>query len=264
MKLFIKEYSTNFQEGAKQVFAYFKYSSKEAQTLILQHIDPNYTSPANNASDILKVLDQRFFNHNRVQSARLAYYKLKIGSITYNDFRVKFTQLAGTKKINTKRQFKDLYEKISPALKRDIRTEKYKINGDYNTLDEFLAIYNRETRNIKAKELTSRPQAGISLDPQGILKISSWRALSPTPIVSDIDRKVTFRGTITHPRPPSPIPAVPVSSKTTANSPCNSYGKLGHWANDYPQKRVQQALKKKISEIVVREDIETNELSENS
>ena len=79
-----------------------------------------------------------------------------MGLMTYNDFRIKFTQLANTRKIDNKRWFKDLYEKISPALKRDIRTEKYKINEDYSRLDEFLAISNREIRNIKAEELTTR------------------------------------------------------------------------------------------------------------
>ena len=57
------------------------------------------SNPARNASDILKILDQRFFDHNRVQSARLAYHKLEMGSMTYNDFRIKFTQLATTGKI---------------------------------------------------------------------------------------------------------------------------------------------------------------------
>ena len=100
------------------------------------------------------------------------------------------------------------------------------MNEDYSTLDEFLAVSDRETRNIQAEELTNRPQTNS--DSRGILKMSSWRASSPTPIVPRIDRQVTFGGTTTYPRPPSPIPIVLASTKTTANSLCNSYGNLGY------------------------------------
>ena len=224
-------------------------------------MDPTYSNPAQNAADILRALDQRFFDHNRVQSARLAYHKLEMGSMAYNDFRIKFTQLANIGKINTNRWFEDLCEKVSPALKNDIRLEKYNMGNNYNTLDELLAVADREARNIKAEELARRPHtATSSSDSRGILKMSNWRAPSPsrapspTP-VSRSDRQVAFGGTTTYPRASSPTP------KTTANSPCNNCGKMGHWANDCSEKRSQQSLEKKIAEMVI--DKETDELSEN-
>ena len=87
MKLFIEEYSANFQDGAKQVSAYFKCSAGEAKTLILQHMDPAHASPVKNAADVLKALDQRFFDHNRVQTARRAYHKLEMGSPAWRRHR---------------------------------------------------------------------------------------------------------------------------------------------------------------------------------
>lgn len=76
--------------------------------------------------------------------------------ISYNEFRIKFTNYIIIRKIAGGRWFEDVCEKVSLDLKRNFRIEKYKINRDYITLDEFLAIANKESRNIIAKETLAR------------------------------------------------------------------------------------------------------------
>ena len=52
-----------------------------------------------------------------------------------------------------------MYEKVSPAFKRIIYIKKYKIDGNYTALDKFLAIIDRESRNITLKEAVSTRKA---------------------------------------------------------------------------------------------------------
>ena len=82
--------------------------------------------------------------------------------MTYNEFRIKFINYAITGKIARNRQFKNVCKKVSADLKRNLCIKKYKINGDYITLNEFLAIANRESRNISAKKkLVNCKQAAL-------------------------------------------------------------------------------------------------------
>lgn len=90
-------------------------------------MDSDFVGVFDLARDVLHALDQRFFDHNRVQAAKLKYYYLTIGNLTYNAFRIKFTTYATIGKISRSRWFNDLYKKISPTLKREIKVEKYKI-----------------------------------------------------------------------------------------------------------------------------------------
>ena len=135
--------------GTSQIKAYFRCTSEEAKIIILQYMDPDLASIFESAADVLKALDQRFHDYNRVQTAKLKYRNLEQGNMTYDYFRVKFNTYAITGKIARSRWFEDLCEKIAPHLKRDIRTEKYRMNNSYTFLDEFLAIADREERNIR-------------------------------------------------------------------------------------------------------------------
>ena len=111
-------------------------------------MDPDFARDFNRAADVLKALDQRFFDHNRVQAAKLKYNQLHMGSMTYNEFRTKFTTYAATGKISPARWFDDVCEKVSDKLKYNIRTKKYNFAGNYTALDEFLTVLDRESRNI--------------------------------------------------------------------------------------------------------------------
>ena len=117
MKLFIQKYSGNFVDGQSQVEAYFNCTSGEAKTIILQHMDPEFAGTFDGAADVLKALDQRFFDYNRVQAAKAKYNHLTMGSMTYNEFRIKFTSYATTGKIARSRWFDDVCDKVSPSLK---------------------------------------------------------------------------------------------------------------------------------------------------
>jgi hypothetical protein len=259
MKLFIEEYSGNFKTGSAQVKAYFRCTAGEAKTIILQHMDPDFAGTFDSAADVLKALDQRFFDHNRVQAARIKYNKLEMGnSMTYNEFRIKFTAYATAGKISPTRWFEDVCEKVSPALKRDIRIEKYKMDNNYTVLDEFLAIADRESRNIHAEELSNvrKPAVTFNNDPRGILKKESWRPATPAAIAPSI-----------HARPLSPAPNLrrPASPSASAadDATCYHCHGLGHYVKDCPERRKQQQMEKKIAEIVIGEEIETDKLSEN-
>ncbi|EKD17285.1 hypothetical protein MBM_04862 [Drepanopeziza brunnea f. sp. 'multigermtubi' MB_m1] len=155
MKLFLEDYSSNFLSGPSQVKAYFKCTSGEAKSMIFEHMFPDFADTCTNAADVLRILDYRFRDHNRVQAARKSYYQLTMGRISYDDFRVKFTTYAITGKISRARWFEDVCEKVSPALKTHLMVEKYKMHGSYERLDEYLAIIDKESRNIKSEEAQS-------------------------------------------------------------------------------------------------------------
>ena len=108
MKLFIQKYSSNFLTSESQVHAYFECIKGEAKTIIFQRMNSDFAGDFNGAADVLKALDQRFFDHNRVQAARLKYNQLHMGNMTYNEFRTKFTTYAATGKISPTRWFDDL------------------------------------------------------------------------------------------------------------------------------------------------------------
>src|ERR1700712_976944 len=61
MKLFIEEFSGNFTNGMDQAKAYFKCTTGEAKTIILEHLDPEFHDQVQSAQDVLRILDQRFF-----------------------------------------------------------------------------------------------------------------------------------------------------------------------------------------------------------
>ena len=57
-------------------------------------------------------------------------------------------------------------EKVSDELKYDIRTKKYDFAGDYITLNEFLAVLDRESRNITAARVSTRATAATREAPR--------------------------------------------------------------------------------------------------
>jgi len=263
MKLFFEEYSGNFRTGMSQVKAYFKCTAGEAKTIILQRMDPDFAGPFETAADVLRALDHRFHDHNRVQSARAKYNKLEMGNMSYDDFRNKFTTYATTGKISPARWFDDMCDKISPALKRDIRTEKYKLDKNYAALDELLAVLDRESRNIAIEERKQTPFSHSS-DPRGILKLPNWRSSTPPPPRADA-----------RPRTPSPssntvsfAPEAPVArrapSPALTNVTCFRCHKPGHLAPDCPEAKNVEKLEKKIAELATSEDTDSDDLSENS
>lgn len=227
-------------------------------------MDPEFAGTFEGAADVLHALDQRFFDHNRVQAAKLKYNKLEQGAMTYNEFRIKFTTYATTGKIDRSRWFDDVCEKIAPHLKRDIRTEKYRMDQSYQVLDEFLAVADREERNIRAEEARNRPAVaftsstnGLTDRGRGILKKETWRA--ETAVAAE------YPGIRTRSASPAPAPAArpvtPTATATTAAVPgspvvCYECGLPGHFASNCTAKKINA----RIAELT----LETDELSKNS
>ena len=266
MKMFVEEYSGNFQTGKQQVAAYFKCTGGEAKKIILQHMDKDFVGAFDGAADVLQALDQRFFDHNKVQAAKREYYKLDMGTMTYNQFRIKFTNFASTGKIPRSRWFEDVCEKISSNLKREIKIEKYKMKGDYATLDEFLAIADREARNITAEENhhTRRQGNVVSFEDRerkaGILK-NNWRSSSPVPSSTNRDRSTSPFAPPTSfvPRPVSPTTAPLVAADT-----CRLCRKTGHWMKECPELARNKEMNKRIAKLSVGEECQDEDISKNS
>jgi len=267
MKLFIQKYSGNFVTGESQVHAYFECTKGEAKTIILQRMDPDFAGDFNSAADVLKALDQRFFDHNRVQVARLKYSQLLMGNMTYNEFRTKFTTYATTGKISPSRWFDDVCEKVSDELKYDIRTKKYEFGGDYTALDEFLAVSDRELRNIAAGRAaaTRKPPPSVSFntsatDSRGILKKDNWRSTSPTPQSAN-GARYRSPSPAAHPVTPHPRPATP--GVPPAGTTCLECKSPDHWVADCPVARKQKELSRKIAAVSIEDDLSSDELSKN-
>ncbi|KHJ33912.1 hypothetical protein EV44_g3508 [Erysiphe necator] len=83
--------------------------------------------------------------------AREEYYGFQMAkNDTYRDFRIKFRRLAIEGKIPRQAWFHDVCAKISPALRRDIKGEKFRMNENYTRLDEYLQYLDRENAAIRA------------------------------------------------------------------------------------------------------------------
>ena len=266
MKLFFEEFSGNFRQGQAQVRAYFKCTGGEAKTIILQHMDPDFGGVFDGAEDVLKALDQRFFDYNHVQAAKSKYQQLIMGNMTYDEFRKKFTNYASTAKISRSRWFEDVCEKISPALKRDVRIEKYKMNGNYAILDEFLAIADRESRNIAFEESQlARKAVVIPAEDRGrnryagILKKDNWR---PSSLVGPSTSGTGLSNVRL--RSPSPLVSAIVSpALSTPAGDCRLCHKSGHWMRDCPDVLRHRQMEKRIAALQLDEDERSEDLSKN-
>lgn len=253
MKLFIEEYYGNFTTGTEQIKAYFKCAAGEAKTIILQRMDPEFGGDFSSAKDVLKALDERFFDHNAVIAAKRKYHQLVQGALSYNEFRVKFTTYATTGKIARSRWFEDVCEKISPQLKRVIMTEKYKMSNQYSVLDEYLAVADREERNIRAEENRHTSFTLQSTDRgRGILKKVDWRDNAVPPVGTPVAPNAVRPAYSSTARSPSPAPtSVPASPSLAATSNCFTCGKIGHFSKDCPN---AHAVNKKIAELSLEQD----------
>lgn len=219
MKLFIEAYSGNFRTGQSQINAYFKCTGGEAKTIILQHMGPDFANEFNNAEDVLTALDQRFFDHNRVQTAKASYYSHSMTkNMTYDKFRILFTKYAIAGNIPRARWFEDVCEKVSPALKNDIRTKKYELDNDYARLDEFLAVSDREARNIAAEV---RALEAKKVAPMVPAKPSGLFVRKETPVAPAAR---VFGAPLASPVVPTPLDP----------DACRLCRKKGHWARDCP------------------------------
>lgn len=98
---------------------------------------------------MVQALDEEFFDYNKETRAREGYYNLRMqNSETYRCFRMKFRELAMEAGTSRACWFNDLCNKITPALRRDIKGEKFRMSEDYTRLDEFLQYLDRENAAI--------------------------------------------------------------------------------------------------------------------
>ena len=194
------------------------------------------------------------------------------GNMTYNQFRIKFTNLAITGKIARARWFDEVCEKISPALKLHIMTEKYKMSNNYTTLDEFLAVTDRESRNILAEDPLHMKAVAVAVGNNaagnpGILKKSGWTAERPTADAARNTPAARF------PTTPETVPRV-IPRTLSATDTCCLCRKEGHWARDCPNAvKIAELTGRSVEELMLEHDdgdkdglqpVEVDELSGNS
>ncbi|RKF78049.1 hypothetical protein GcC1_059038 [Golovinomyces cichoracearum] len=101
------------------------------------------------AKDVLKELDEEFFDWNKLEDAKSNYAKIMMGkNETYKAFRVRFRTLTSDAQINKERLYDDLLGKINPRLLNNIKVELTRLNSNYQKLDELLCKLDRTNRDI--------------------------------------------------------------------------------------------------------------------
>lgn len=149
MMIMLDDNDHHFDTVDKQIRAYFTCTTGRAQELLLTGMQG-----ANRWEDtgaVVRALDEEFFDYNKETKAREDYYKLMMDmSQTYQQFRVVFRKLAMTGQIGRERWFDDLCQKITPGLRRQVVGEKFRMQGNYTALDEYLQYLDRENVAIRA------------------------------------------------------------------------------------------------------------------
>ncbi|EKD17763.1 polymerase [Drepanopeziza brunnea f. sp. 'multigermtubi' MB_m1] len=171
-----------------------------------KHMSPDFADTCKGSADVLRILDHRFFDHNRVQSARKNYYQLTM-------------------------------------------IEKYKMHGNYEQLDEYLAIINRESRNIKSEEAAiARRYASYASSSANV----SFTASAGTSGTRSILKKESWRPTPLSPAPRATSPAPsPLGSRSASpsNVTCYSCKKPGHIQRECPDLKLDKKIAKMVIEL---------------
>ncbi|RKF61570.1 hypothetical protein GcC1_155026 [Golovinomyces cichoracearum] len=124
MKIMIDDHPLEFNSTEKQIRAYFKCTTGRAQKLLLSRMSGSESFK--DASEVVQALDEEFFDYNKETRAREGNYNLRMqNSETYRCFRMKFRELAMEGGMSRAYWFNDLCNKITPALRRDIKGEKF-------------------------------------------------------------------------------------------------------------------------------------------
>ncbi|TQS34303.1 hypothetical protein Golomagni_05318 [Golovinomyces magnicellulatus] len=115
MQIFLEDYKIHFYTNQLQVQAYYKATEGRAKKFLLPLMNENNPQDVATAKEVLKALDEEFFDWNKLEDAKANYAKIMMGkNETYKAFRVRFRTLASDAQINKERLYDDLLEKINP------------------------------------------------------------------------------------------------------------------------------------------------------
>ncbi|KAI0993831.1 hypothetical protein K3495_g14353 [Podosphaera aphanis] len=149
MQIFLEDYRAHFYTNRLQVQAYYKATEGRAKKVLLPLMNENHPQHVATAKEVLKALDEEFFDWNKLEDAKSNYAKINMGkNETYKNFRVRFRTLASDAQIDKDRLYDDLLRKINPRLLNDIKVELTRLRNNYQRLDELLCKVDRTNREI--------------------------------------------------------------------------------------------------------------------